>query len=182
MLNTISGLLSGGAPAGGDYESIATSTVGAGGTSVITFTSIPSTYSHLQIRGLVKSGTGDNSLRMELNADTGSNYTRHLLYGDGSSAGASGGTGFSSYTLGNNGYTTTSGTFCVYVIDILDYANTNKYKTNRSFWGIDNNGAGQVSLYSGLWLNTAAINRLDIKSAGGETIQQYSSFALYGIK
>ena len=181
MLNTIAGMLAGGvAPT--DYESIQTVTVGAGGAASISFTSIPSTYSHLQIRGIVKSGTGDNSLRMEINSDTGSNYTRHLLYGDGSTAGASGGTGFSSLTIGNNGYTTTSGTFCVYVMDLLDYANTNKYKTNRSFWGIDNNGAGQVSLYSGLWLNTAAVTALNIKSAGGETLQQYSSFALYGIK
>lgn len=33
-----------------DYDSIATTTVGAGGAASITFSSIPSTYQHLQIR------------------------------------------------------------------------------------------------------------------------------------
>jgi hypothetical protein len=34
--------------AAGDFESIATVTVGSGGSAVISFTSIPSTYAHLQ--------------------------------------------------------------------------------------------------------------------------------------
>ena len=38
------------------YESIATVTVGAGGTSTITFSSIPTGYTHLQIRGIAQIG------------------------------------------------------------------------------------------------------------------------------
>jgi hypothetical protein len=63
----------------------------------------------------------------------------------------------------------------------LDYTNTNKNKTARSLWGYDANGSGYVGLYSGLWRNTSAINRIDYVPASG-TFPQYSSFALYGIK
>jgi hypothetical protein len=34
----------------GDYESIATVTVGSGGAANVEFTSIPATYTHLQLR------------------------------------------------------------------------------------------------------------------------------------
>jgi hypothetical protein len=36
----------------GDYESIATVSVGGGGAADVEFTSIPGTYTHLQIRAL----------------------------------------------------------------------------------------------------------------------------------
>ena len=48
--------------AGGDFESIATVTVGGGGAASIEFTSIPGTYQHLQIRGIIGNG-GDTTLR-----------------------------------------------------------------------------------------------------------------------
>ena len=40
----------------GRYESIQTATVDSAGTASITFSSIPSTYTHLQIRGIAKIG------------------------------------------------------------------------------------------------------------------------------
>ena len=67
------------------YESVATVTVGAGGSSSISFTSIPSTYKHLQLRISGLAGAADAYLY--LNSDTtNSNYYMHSLYGNGSSA------------------------------------------------------------------------------------------------
>ncbi len=51
------------------YESIATTTVGAGGTSTITFSSIPSTYTHLQIRGIGRSDAASGNSWIYLRAD-----------------------------------------------------------------------------------------------------------------
>ena len=63
------------------YESIATVTVGAGGSSSISFTSIPSTYKHLQLRGIInstKSGaSGADSLELTMNNDATALYSAH---------------------------------------------------------------------------------------------------------
>lgn len=169
-----------------DYELITKTTVGAGGSSTITFSSIPSTYKHLQIRCLARtnrtSGATDY-LKLRYNSDSGSNYAIHLLYGNGSSVTA---LGFSSQSENwiqrAASDADTSSVFGGVVIDLLDYANTSKYKTMRNLGGIDGNGSGLIYLASGLWQNTAAISTITILPGEGTSINQYSSFALYGIK
>lgn len=167
----------------GDYESIATTTVGVGGQATITFSSIPSTYKHLQVRMLVKSNGVTDSLDMRFNSDTGSNYVYHELVGQGSSASSSASTGRTAMPMPSPGIdSTTTGIFSVAVVDILDYANTNKNKTLRGLGGYDLNGSGAVSLVSNLWLSTAAISTITIYLRTGINIGRYSSFALYGVK
>ena len=165
----------GAAPAAAtSYDSIAT--VSASGSSVVTFSSIPSTYKHLQLRCFsTPSGASYNYLR--LNSDTGSNYSFHQLTGDGSTAGAAGGA--SQNLVYINNYSSTQP--AVAIIDILDYQNTNKNKTIRSLAGVDSNGAGYVQFRSGAWYNTAAVSTITITVDGG-TYSTGSSFALYGIK
>ena len=80
------------------------------------------------------------------------------------------------------GTTAASGIFGVGIIDILDYTNTNKFKTTRSFTGRDANGSGWVWFGSSLWKNSAAINTITIIPTIGTGFQQYTQFALYGIK
>ena len=169
----------------GAYESIATTTVGAGGASTITFSSIPSTYTHLQVR-LIARGNNANtydSYLVRANSDTGSNYTFHSLDGNGSVASAGAIAPYGGYRgCELTGATATSGMFGAGVVDILDYANTNKYKTARMLGGNDRNGSGGLSLTSGVWMNTAAVTRIDITPVFGSSFVQYSSFALYGIR
>ena len=158
------------------YESIATTTVGAGGATSVTFSSIPATYKHLQIRFAVTGAASYDNIGMQVgttSADTGSNYSYHQLNGDGASVAA--GAGASTNTTYIGFFASNSG---VGVVDILDYANTNKYKTQRSLLGTDNNGSGYVMLRTGVWMNTSAIGTIKITA----TVNQYSSFALYGIK
>jgi hypothetical protein len=165
------------------YESIATVTVGAGGTSTVSFTSIPSTYQHLQIRAFSLNDSGNDYLCVKFNSDTTStNYRQHYILGDGSSTGAgstqSGVNGVRTYTTyGPNNY------FTAGVIDIVDYANTNKYKTVKSLSGFDTNNTdgGIVWFTSSLWMSSTAINRIDLFSQAAN-FKQYSSFALYGIR
>lgn len=182
--------------AGGDFESIATVTVGSGGASSIEFTSIPSTYQHLQIRGIAKTNRatyGQDDLRMQVgngSIDTGNNYSWHHLTGDGASASATAGSTtnvvYFGAAAGGSGGTSMFGAV---VVDILDYASTSKYKTVRVFRGIDTNGAvagfnGFVGLTSGLWQSASALDRvkLDPTALGATAFVQHSTFALYGIK
>lgn len=167
------------------FESIATVTVGSGGTENVEFTSIPQNYSHLQIRGIVRSNrnTGD-ALNVRFNSDTGSNYSYHHLYSNGSSAGSAIGSSVTAIeawanTIDNS---LTANAFTIGIMDILDYTNTNKNTTVRSLQGGDTSGAGHVYFSSGLWMNTAAITTIRFYPAYGTGLMQYSQFALYGIK
>jgi hypothetical protein len=166
------------APVTNSYESIATVTVGAGGASSINFSSIPSTYKHLQIRGILKETVAQNWSSITFNGDASSstNYSAHQLNGNGSSASASAQTS----GMGLQHIVGTS-EFGAYITDVLDYADTNKYKTIRSLGGFDANGSGQLALTSGSWRSTTAVNQLTVYAGSGVFVQ-YSSFALYGIK
>jgi hypothetical protein len=167
--------------AANSYESIQTVTVGSGGQATASFTSIPGTYKHLQIRMFANSSGADNA-NVTFNSDTGNNYTRHRLAGSGVAASSSGGASLPGwYVFSTAGFPSASSYFGASTIDILDYVDTNKYTTGRAFSGQDTNGNGGVEITSGLWLNTAAITRIDITAFGGSWAQ-YSSFALYGIK
>jgi hypothetical protein len=170
----------------GAYDALATVTLSASASS-ITFAGIPTGYKHLQIRGIARSttaGTAQDEIQLTMNGDSGSNYAYHFLYGNGSSAVASGGT---SQTYIRSGFapraSATANAFSGIVLDILDYANTNKNKTIRSLAGGDTNDTnGLISLCSGVWLNTSAITSITFKPESGNSFPQYSQFALYGVK
>ena len=167
--------------AAGDFESIATVTVGSGGSAgPITFSSIPSTYTHLQLRYITRSASALDALQFRFNSDTGSNYARHRLQGDGSSVTAAAAS--SATYAASADFPTTTSTFGAGVIDILDYANTNKYKTVRLLAGYDANGSGLIDLRSNLWMSTSAITQIDFISGNSTNFAQYSTFALYGCK
>jgi hypothetical protein len=160
------------------YESIQTVTVGALGSSTISFTSIPSTYKHLQIRGISKSLTTGTDSNITINSGTAAAY-RHQLLGDGSNISASANSG-NAYIIMTTGSTGTN-IFDSSVIDFLDYSSTTKNKVVRVLSGRDLNGSGLLNLGSALWTTTSAISDITITS-GGTSFVQYSSFALYGIK
>ena len=168
-----------------DFYQIATTTVGATSVADITFSSIPADYTHLQIRGIARSNDANNyaqNLNIQFNSDTASNYSRHGAEGDGSSATAF--NQLTTFTVGGlvTGNSQTASTFSSTIIDILDYANTNKFKTTRGLTGNDvNSTTGSVVFQSGNWRSTNAITSIKLYSAVGNFVQ-YSSFQLYGIK
>ncbi len=122
---------------------------------------------------------------MQFNSDTGSNYSWHRLDGDGDTGAATAGSATSQTTIIVDRFTASTATasqFGAFILDILDYANTNKYKTTRNLGGYDNNGNGLITLGSGLWQNTNAITSIKLIDRSGNNLIQYSQFALYGIK
>jgi len=112
-----------------------------------------------------------------------------LMYSgvDLAAAGAGAG-GFIATTQNLGSSSGTANYFGVGIIDILDYANTNKYKTLRGVLGLSLNAAdasgsfGRVNMSSGSWRNTNAISSITLYPTLGTGFTQYSSFALYGIK
>ena len=162
--------------------------VGSGGSATISFTSIPSTYKHLQIRGIARntSGSGFNKMNIRFNSDSGSVYTGHTLYGNGTSASALAATSQTYGWVVRTSIPTsaiTASVFGGFVCDILDYASISKQKTLRTLAGADANGSGDVELCSALWFPStiAAITTIDITDESAN-FAQYSQFALYGIK
>jgi hypothetical protein len=172
------------------YESIATVTVGSGGSASVSFTSIPATYKHLQLRLFTATNRTVYSLDemyINFNGDTGANYSTHNIQGLDGSASASGTANTSFATSGTTSASAAPNIFTASVVDILDYANTSKYKTSRSLNGFDLNGqvsgyGGFIQLYSSNWRNTNAITSMTFTMLRGSAFIQYSSFALYGIK
>jgi hypothetical protein len=180
----VAGAISG--PAGA-YEQIATQLVSSS-VATVSLSSIPSTYSHLQVRFTCKSSSGSAPLNMwvNFNGDNGANYAFHAL------------AGFAPTTMSGQGYATTANIelinasissqdnrFGAGIIDILDYRNTTKNKTIRSIHGVHadaNNGI--ISIGSGHWRNTSAITSITFAANGGgtRTIESGSRFSVYGIK
>jgi hypothetical protein len=172
------------------FDSIATVSVGAGGTSTINFSSIPQNYTHLQVRWISRGDRSDNeydNIALRINSDTGTNYSNQYIAGTSSIYS-------DTYITQNNvkvGYTASNKTavissshFSAGIMDIFDYTTTNKVKTFRTFTGIDFNNGGFVVVASGLWNSTAAISTLTFYpvTPGGYSWLQNSHFALYGIK
>lgn len=165
-----------------DYESIATATA-SGSSATITFSSIPSTYRHLQIRiagGITFGSNAYDALAIQFNSDTtASNYNQHYAAGSGTTAYAG------TYSSVRNAAVwmiqSNTGILSPGVIDIADYSTTTNRKTLRSLSGIEFNTGGQIFFNSTLWMNTAAITSISLVSSSGNFISG-SSFALYGIK
>ena len=162
---------------------IASTTLSSAGS--ITFSSIPQTFTHLQLR-LSNAFASANTvflIAVEPNGDGGANYAYHRLSGNGSATNSNAG---SSTTIslmiygGTSKAVSTTTSPSIGIMDILDYTNTNKYKTTRSIYGQDSNGSGEVGLASGLWMNTAAITSLVIYGYGN-TLATGTRVDLYGI-
>lgn len=159
----------------------------------VTFNNIPQTYTHLQIRANIgKASTGNNQIvQIKYNNDSSALYKSHNLLGDGASA--------SSSDFNNTSPANTAGVLCFradnsidtftsVVADLLDYRNTSKNKTLRSLYGFDTNGTangasqlGFVGMFSTLYINTNAINRIDIIGFNSNTFPANSTFSLYGV-
>ena len=169
----------------GDYESIATVSLASGNTGYLVFNSIPQTFKHLQIRALTRDNAGFAQCNMYLQFNTeytGGNYGWHRLAGDGASVSVSQFTATSQIWIGNGGGNgAAANIFGIAVIDVLDYADTNKYKTARGLSGMDRNGSGYIGLHSGYWASTSAITSLRLSSDNG-VWGGFTHIGLYGIR
>ena len=160
------------------YKLISSSTVGGGGATDITFSSIPATYTDLIIKGSFRgTGTGSPNTMLDING-VSTNRTMKWVQGNG---GAVSSYNFTTADIGTANTTTqTANTFCSFEIYLFNYSSA----SNKCF-GVEsvqesNTGTVYVDLLAGLWSNTAVITSLKVY-INGQNLGQYSTAYLYGI-
>jgi hypothetical protein len=161
---------------------IASNTVGSGGVSSVTFSSIPSTWTDLVVKVSGRSNNGQiySNFTATFNG-VSSGYSFIRLSGNGSSASSDGPfTGQSLFYIGEqDGANATANTFSNTEFYIPNYTSSN-YKSISIDKSMENNATtAYLGFHAALWSNTAAITSISITSDA--TIQQYSTFYLYGI-
>jgi hypothetical protein len=155
------------------YQKIA-STVLTTTASTITFSSIPTTYTDIVVSagGLT---TRINDVLVRFNSDSGTNYGRNYLVGNGTGVEVS---RSNSTAYINAGYFPTASTGFGYNMHINSYANTTTFKNILLQYATVGNWSGMIT---GLWRNTSAINTIDF-IAQSNTFNAGTTFTLYGIK
>lgn len=146
------------------------------GFTTATYSSL-SGYTHIRIVAVGIGSTSSSYFCLRFNGDTGANYSRTYLFGDGTSALSGRATNDTSIFL-NQGYQimVTPG---MTITDIFNYGGSTN-KTVLSQAAIDRNGSGTVDRIVGLWRNTAAITSITIFTPGGTFSD--GKISLYGIK
>jgi hypothetical protein len=156
--------------------------VGAGGAASIDFTSIPGTYTDLQVvfSARTNGGSSDDGVKCELNGDTNTaNYTYRRLLGDGSSAYSSTANLF--FAGRASASTATSNTFGNSSLLISNYSGS-AAKTGSADGVSENNAStGYQTIFANSWTGTAAVTSVKLLPQFGTLFVQYSSATLYGI-
>lgn len=163
-----------------NYMEPIASTLLSSASNSVTFADIPQGYKHLQLRTLGQTTTG-YPIGIRFNGDIGTNYSYHVLQGNSASVASGAANSQTSITTAAAGGSTANA-FGGGVIDILDYTNTNKYKTTKGLTGYEVGTSGTVYLYSGLWMNTAAITSITLIDTNNGNMITNCRFSLYGIK
>lgn len=168
------------------YTLIATQSVPAGsGSSSVSFTSIPSTYTDLLIKfsARVERAVTMTPLWMRINSDTGTNYFMRLGYGNGSA------TDSLNYNLNYlitgyvNAASSSSNTYTNGEIYITNYTSSNQKAMSIDIASEQNATSAIVGFTAGIWTGSSAITSITfLEGNDNSNIRQYSNFYLYGIK
>ena len=161
------------------YEPIATYSVTGSnllGTTGVTFSSIPQTYTDLV---LVYNGTltASSISQVQVNGNTSLVYSTTVFGGNGSAAASTRLSGAAQSWL--SAYAHQNGTQGNIVVNFFNYSNTT---TNKTMSFRTNNAAVGTDLGVNLVRNTAAITSIKIYLDRAEYYVVGSTFTLYGIK
>lgn len=160
--------------AGATYEPIATTTLGSA-QATVTFNSF-SGYTDLVLVINMKGSTA-NFPSLRFNGDSGSNYTRTILSGNGSSAAGARGNNESAANINYNAQSSSSEFNYNSITHIQNYSNSTTYKTQLTR---ANQAASGTDAVVTLWRNTDAITQIDCITNTGNYASG-STFTLYGI-
>lgn len=159
------------------YKFIGSVTVGSGGASSMAFSSIPGTYTDLEVLVSGRTTGGGNGLDITFNSNT-SNYTNSTLQGNGSTASS-----YGTYNrLGGliNRAAEVANSFGSTKIYIPNYAGSNNKSYSADGFSEDNSSTAYITLTGGLWSNTSAITSISLSPMDGSFVQHSTAY-LYGI-
>jgi|LakMenE01Jun11ns_1017448.scaffolds.fasta_scaffold9697938_1 hypothetical protein len=163
------------------FTLISSVTVGSGGAANIEFTSIPGTYTDLNLLISARSSRnvgGTDSIYLDINT-VGTDRTFRVLTGNGASASSVSGSD-AEITIFPQG-TQTANTFGNVSIYFANYAGSNNKSFSVDSVSENNATTAYAQLFAGLWSSSAAITGLKIRSGNGFDLVQYSTAYLYGI-
>jgi hypothetical protein len=153
---------------------IASQTLSSAAASV-TLSNIPQTYTDLVLVCAVKNTANNgDEVAFQLNSDTGSNYSRTRIFGNGSTASSGRASNTTKGALGIN----STAEFSTVIANFQNYSNATRYKTVISR---GSSASNYVSSYVSLWRNTNAITSIVLLPDSGTTFTSGSTFTLYGI-
>ena len=163
--------------------------IGSGGAASWTKSSIPSTYDHLMLNISARStkATYVGNMKMQFNADSGTNYSQTRLNASTATPNSSRGTSKTSIYWGLilTGANVTANTFGSVNVWIPNYANTSNYKQVMIDGTVENNSTTNnlwtLQLCAALWQSTSALNQITIADLDSTDFVQYSTFTLYGV-
>jgi hypothetical protein len=162
--------------AGSTYTPIATTTLGSN-TQYVTFSSISGSYTDL-ILVVSAAGVSAQDMYGRVNGDSGTNYSRTNVYGNGSAAGSVRVSNETSMMLDYYGNPNTTLGNSVQIINFMNYSNTTTYKTVL----IRSSSTSGTDAIINLWRSTAAITSIQLNVANGAVnFATGSTFTLYGI-
>ena len=164
---------------------------GTGGVAYWEESSIASSYDHLLVRASVRSelsGYIVGGIAVNLNGDTGSNYTYVSLESQVVDTPTSGGGG-SSQTYSSSGAiggtSILAETFTAYEMWLPNYANSSYSKQMIVTNSIVNNSSTDAQWYTylgaSLYHPTAAIHTVKLSINAGDDFAEFSTFTLYGV-
>lgn len=149
-------------------------------TNVVTFSSIPSTYTDLiLVCRMAATNVAANAFKLDFNSGaSGAVHSQTNLWGNGSTAASARETGETNARFLTS---VNPGTLATEYIHILNYSNTNTFKNIVSVGG--DTGYG-VEINNNSWRSYSAISSISIffSSPTGNAMLSGSQFTLYGIK
>ena len=156
------------------YEPIATQN-GTGSSGVVTFSSITGAYTDLILVAVSANTSAATNFTIQINGDTGSNYSRTFLNGNGTSATTGRNSSETRIFFGDVGNPSVPS---VNTVHFMNYSNTTTFKTVVGRYGEADIQTGAVV---GLYRSTLAITSITLNSASNN-FTAGSTFTLYGIK
>lgn len=167
------------------YELIASNTLTSSATSV-SFSSIPSTYMDLSLRGFARSdqsGSISEVVNLRFNGNTSSVYTYNFMFANNTTLSGGGSSDpYSRILQYITGASATSDSYGSFEIYIPSY--TNSFNKQFSGYGTAEtmSASTRVAITASLFSDTSVISSIQLFPLTGPNFVSGSSFYLYGIK
>jgi hypothetical protein len=162
------------------FTKIATVTVGSGGASSITFSSIPATYTDLCIKVSFRDTFTNigNDINVSFNG-VSTNRSGKYLFGSGTAISSGASAGIASGLGNSDGATASAFSNTEYYIPNYTSANNKSFSADSV---TENNATAAYTMFNAsLWASSSAITSITIGSLT-YNLMQYSTATLYGIK
>lgn len=164
------------------YEPIASTTL-TNIQGIITFNSIPQTYTDLRIVAVIKPNANPDKFAIRFNNDNSDSYCFINHYGNGTTIGNENNSS-GNFKWNVSQYANIAvATYSLITVDIFSYTSTSMFKTGLMTHSGENTvSGGFVARSVGLYKKTNAITTIEVFCDNGQNLDIGSVVTIYGIK